>query len=372
MTDDNGGHTEDSADATRIYIELQRSGYKPFFSEYEIGSRTGADYEALILYALYVCPCMIIVCSDAKYLETKWVKNEYTRYAAMIADEEKERGSITVAFRGKPIEKLACVRGKLQGISLDSFTAFDSIKRFIDSHDEGKKRAKEAAEREAREKAAKEAAEAEAREAREKAAKKVAEAAPMKARSYAADFEIKNGELIKYKGEGGKVTVPDGVTRIGDRAFYNCGALESVVVTGKVKVIGENAFYNCAELKSVELPESIIRIGMSAFENCKSLETINIPDSVTEIGDWAFRGCEALKSIFIPDSAKRIGEKAFAGCKSLKSASVSAGAAKIGEGAFDGSVQVTVRGKKPLMRPKDWSAKWNRSSARTEWKNEEL
>ena len=73
----------------------------------------------------------------------------------------------------------------------------------------------------------------------------------MKARSYAADFEIKNGELIKYKGEGGKVTVPDGVTRIGDRAFYNCGALESVVVTGKVKVIGENAFYNCAGLTAI-------------------------------------------------------------------------------------------------------------------------
>ena len=33
------------------------------------------------------------------------------------------------------------------------------------------------------------------------------------------DFEIKNDVLIKYTGKGGDVTIPDGVTRIGEKSF---------------------------------------------------------------------------------------------------------------------------------------------------------
>ena len=143
VTEDGGGHTEDSFAALKLYNALKRAGYKPFFSEEEMGERTGADYEALILYALYTAPSLLIVCSDKKYLETKWVKNEYTRFAAMLADEEKERDSMTIVYRGKPIEKLPGVKGKIQGVDFAGFDAIERIKWFIDRHDAGKRAAEE-------------------------------------------------------------------------------------------------------------------------------------------------------------------------------------------------------------------------------------
>lgn len=44
-----------------------------------------------------------------------------------------------------------------------------------------------------------------------------------------SDFVIKNGVLTKYKGSGGNVVIPNGVTYIEDNAFYHCTSLTSVV-----------------------------------------------------------------------------------------------------------------------------------------------
>ena len=40
--------------------------------------------------------------------------------------------------------------------------------------------------------------------------------------SNTSDFVIENGVLKEYKGSGGNVVVPEGVTSIGDEAFKNC------------------------------------------------------------------------------------------------------------------------------------------------------
>ena len=54
-------------------------------------------------------------------------------------------------------------------------------------------------------------------------------------------FVIKNGVLIKYKGTDAVVTVPDGVTSIGDKAFADCEGLTKVTIPQGAEV-GENAF----------------------------------------------------------------------------------------------------------------------------------
>lgn len=77
-------------------------------------------------------------------------------------------------------------------------------------------------------------------------------------------FVIKDGVLVKYKGAGGDVVVPDSVTSIGDRAFVGCD-----------------------NLASVDLPASVTSLGVCVFDGCSSLKKIIIPDSVTFIDEYA-------------------------------------------------------------------------------------
>ncbi len=134
VTSEDGSNTQDSHEALRLYHYLKEKGYTPFYSEAIMGERMGSDYEAHILYALYTSECMLIVCSDEEYLKTKWVKNEYTRFSAMIANEEKERDAVTFVYRGKPIEKLPGRNGKLQGIDLAKPTAYAAIADYVERH----------------------------------------------------------------------------------------------------------------------------------------------------------------------------------------------------------------------------------------------
>ncbi len=135
VTEEDGRtRTADYDRANDIYYYLKDEGYKPFFSEREMKGREGANYEALILYALYTSECMLIVCSDESYLQTKWVKNEYTRFASMIANEEKERDAVSFAFHGTPIERLPGRSGKIQGVDLAKPDAYTRIHSFVAGH----------------------------------------------------------------------------------------------------------------------------------------------------------------------------------------------------------------------------------------------
>ena len=60
-----------------------------------------------------------------------------------------------------------------------------------------------------------------------------------------SDFIIENGVLKKYVGPGGDVVVPEGVTNIGDQAFYDCSSLTSITLPDGLTSIGDCAFYDC-------------------------------------------------------------------------------------------------------------------------------
>ena len=167
------------------------------------------------------------------------------------------------------------------------------------------------------------------------------------------DFEIENGVLKKYRGSGGNVIIPDGVTSIGDDAFWGCSSLTSIIIPDNITSIGGTAFCGCSGLTSITIPDSVKSIGEYAFEYTKikrfeissgnrCYKAINgnlytydeatlvayacgkeddnfvIPDSVTSIYSYAFNGCSGLTSITIPNSVTSIGGSAFVGCKNLK------------------------------------------------------
>ena len=123
------------------------------------------------------------------------------------------------------------------------------------------------------------------------------------------------------------------VTAIGDEAFYNCSALKKVTIPQGVTSIGESAFHY-SSLTDVTIPQGVTSIGEDAFCNCYGLTSVTIPQSVTSIGKEAFRDCRNLQSLTIKDAATLIGESAFAFCESLTTLSLGKNITTIGPNAF--------------------------------------
>ena len=106
-----------------------------------------------------------------------------------------------------------------------------------------------------------------------------------------------------------KITIPNGVTSIGEGAFSGCSNLTSITIGADVTSIGNSAFYNCTALTSITIPNSVTTIGGSAFAE-NQLTRVTIPNSVISIGDSAFYNNQ-LTSITIPNSVTSIGGGAF-------------------------------------------------------------
>ena len=145
------------------------------------------------------------------------------------------------------------------------------------------------------------------------------------------------GSIVNYfvrKTKLKTLIIPDGVRRIGERAFFKCSSLMSISIPNSVTSIGWFAFNGCSSLSSINIPDSVTSIGSGAFRNCSSLTSIIIPDGVTSIGEYAFFGCSSLTSVNIPDGVTSIGECAFFGCSSLTSITIPDSVTSIGNKAF--------------------------------------
>ena len=199
---------------------------------------------------------------------------------------------------------------------------------------------------------------------------------------------------------------PDGkaVTAIGNKAFYYCHNIITVVIPDSVTSISEWAFYNCTSLTSIEIPDSVTSIDSYAFSGCyKLVEVINhsslnikagssnygyvgyyakevhngeskivnqngylfytynnvnyllgcvgndtdliLPENYNgenyEIYKYAFCNCTSLTSVVIPDSVTSIGEYAFFNCTTLVSVKIGDGVISIGYSAFSKCINLT-------------------------------
>ena len=184
------------------------------------------------------------------------------------------------------------------------------------------------------------------------------------------------------------IIVKEGVTSIGDYAFYGCSNLTSVTISNSVTSIGEWAFYNCSDLTSITIPNSVTSIGNYAFQRCSGLASITFPNGIfyvehtafdktawynnqpdgvvyaglnvynykgtmpanasiaikkgtLSIGGGAFSCCSKLTSVTIPNSVKNIGDYAFQYCSGLTSIDIPNSVTSIGDGAFSGCTGLT-------------------------------
>ncbi len=131
-----------------------------------------------------------------------------------------------------------------------------------------------------------------------------------------------------------KVVLPEELTTIGKMGFYRCSALEEIVIPKSCQDIGEAAFESCINLRSIKLPYGIAEIKSQTFKYCESLETIEIPESVGKIGVEAMYECKSLKSIDLPKKLTEIGAGAFAYNYALEEVKFSNLLKTIGDKAF--------------------------------------
>ena len=108
------------------------------------------------------------------------------------------------------------------------------------------------------------------------------------------------------------VDIPQGVTSIGNHAFFDCFDLENITIPQSVTSIGDVAF-GCCKFTTLSLGENIETIGGGAFWHCSNLSEITSPENVKEIKNGyceniyyrkTFEGCSHLKCIILPAGFK--------------------------------------------------------------------
>lgn len=114
------------------------------------------------------------------------------------------------------------------------------------------------------------------------------------------------------------VTLPEGLTRIYDRAFNECANLASANLPSTLANIYQGAFMNCVALSSINIPNGVTTISLATFQNTPALKSIALHEGITTIDYDAFRG-SGLESVKFPTTLTKVEHEAFTDCKSLAS-----------------------------------------------------
>ena len=177
-------------------------------------------------------------------------------------------------------------------------------------------------------------------------------------------YELDQALEVIVTPEGRKlkgIRVPEGVTEIGDRAFFGAWGLQYIELPVTLRKIGRSAFAMCpleeihfprslthiadsafsvTGLRTVRLPDHLQKLSASVFSSCEKLTEVVLPSGLTEIGDLAFSDCRKLQKVQIPKGVQRIGSSAFQGCKALQEIALPAGVKRIEQYTFDNCVSL--------------------------------
>ena len=153
-------------------------------------------------------------------------------------------------------------------------------------------------------------------------------------------FSRNGSALVKFANDNAitDYTIPNGVAKIVEEAFYGCKSLAKVNISSNVNIIGDKAFMNCDKIEAIDIPSSVEKIGNEAFCNCSSLLRVKMSNGTTNIGNRVFYACTKLNEVNIPTSLLKIGDEAFAGCSALKAFVLPSYVEYVGKNIFEGTI----------------------------------
>ena len=112
--------------------------------------------------------------------------------------------------------------------------------------------------------------------------------------------------------------LPNSLVSIGNYAFYECRALQSVHF-GPLRSLGEGAFYGCGELTAVNLEDTrITALRLGTFASCRLLTSMVFPETLQTIEPGAFYECQSLRTVIIQSDHVTVQPNAFDDCVGLK------------------------------------------------------
>ena len=131
------------------------------------------------------------------------------------------------------------------------------------------------------------------------------------------------GDCVLHGFDGGhdarnlmEVKLPEGLTYLGNYAFFGAAKLKSITLPSTLTTIGLGAFDECAGLMGIKIPSDVKTIKEGAFGGT-GLTSVTIPDKVETLGQDVFENCTQLTSIHIPKSVKSMGAEMFGYCTAL-------------------------------------------------------
>ena len=131
------------------------------------------------------------------------------------------------------------------------------------------------------------------------------------------ELDLDNGYyiVVDYNGTADSVEIPatylgKPVREIGERAFEN-SIVKSVIIPEGVTHIGESAFFYCTRLEVLTLPDSVTHIANAAFAQCHSLASVDTGEGLKYVGAFAFLHCRNLSDIYLSSVIDYIGDDAF-------------------------------------------------------------
>ena len=348
MTDPNK-LTKDYQLAYDLYNHLSAS-YKVFFSERSLDNIVIREYEPNIYHALYTAKIMLVLCSDIDYLNSQWVRNEWSRFKMMTRTSAQAKSIIPIFIDGFAPEQLPDELRSCQGYNNDIYLMQklgSAIKAIINPVDKEAEiaaaiEAKMNAQMEARMQAQMEAlAKQFAGNAQNSQNPTLAPQPKVKAPLIPLGTTEIAKEQFRDRQDLTSVVIPNGVTKIGYAAFMYCSNLADIVIPDSVTEIESDAFYGTEwyrnepegilyagkvaymyrgkmpENTSIALKKGTISIAGNLFCDRDTLVSLNIPEGVIRIGAIAFSRCTGLKSVTVPKSLKTIGASAFHSCENL-------------------------------------------------------